>query len=353
LAGRVKPRVAWLSFAALRKTPAGWTSDVASSRYRLTIPARALAELGCDSVVIDAAGLRDPLRLVRQVGEADVVIFGKLVASVEEFGVLGPRVLQFAAALAQRGARIVADFSDDVFHEAARRPYFRGIANICDAVVASTQALAQVLAEETASPVRVVTDPVEGPRGQPMTTPGVPLKVLWYGHSTNIDTLDIGVPQIARIAHRIPLAITLITSPASEVEERIRAIHRLPQCACRLVPWTTHAVFDALKGCDAVFIPSNPVERRRAIKSPNRFTEALWAGRFVVAHPLPAYEALADYGCVVEDLGAGLEWLVDNADTARDNIRAGQDMIEKRYLPSVVARQWRAAILAEDPSAEH
>ena len=31
-------RVVWVSFAALRKTPAGVTSDLASVRYRITLP---------------------------------------------------------------------------------------------------------------------------------------------------------------------------------------------------------------------------------------------------------------------------------------------------------------------------
>jgi hypothetical protein len=339
------PRIAWLSFAALRKTHAAWTSDIASARYRLTIPAQALGNLGCDSIIIDATAGMDPLRLLKRIGRPDAAVFGKLVAPPHEFTLLAPKVLQLADTLARQGVRIVADFSDDGFREQVRRPYFRGLANSAHKVVASTEELAKVLRDETASAVRVVTDPVEGQRGSPVVSPGTPLRLLWYGHPTNLSTLSLGIPQLVAVANRVPIAITLITSAGRAAEVQVREAGRLPQATCRLVPWTPSAVFDALKTCDAVLIPSDPDERRRAVKSPNRFLEAVWAGRFVVAHPLPSYLPLAAFGWVGDDIGEGLEWLLQNPAGALERIRAGQMAIEANYVPPAVAAQWKAAIL--------
>jgi hypothetical protein len=342
----VKPRVAWLSFAPLRKTSAGWTSDVASARYRLTIPARALGELGFDSVVVDAGVLTDPSRLLKRVAQADAAIIGKLVAPPEQFVEQAPKILRFVQALSSGGVRVFADFSDDGFREPLRGPYFRGLANIADAVVASTEGLAAILREETAAAVHVVTDPVEGERREPaVREPGTarPLNLLWYGHPTNLDTLDLGIPQIAPLARRLPIAITLITAHDAGVEAGVVLAERL-KMNCRFIPWSIGRVFGELRVCDAVVIPSDPLDRRRAIKSPNRFTEATWAGRFVVAHHLPAYEALAAYGWVGEDIGAGLEWMVQNPGEALDRIRAGQAAIDASFTPRAVARQWQAAL---------
>lgn len=183
----MKPRVAWLSFAPLRKTAAGLTSDVASARYRLTIPAAALRHLGFESNVVDASDRADPLKLVKRLNPVDVAIFGKLVAPPETFVVQAPRILELAHALQSRGVRVLADFSDDGFREPLRGPYFRGLANIADEVIASTDGLAAILREKTSVPVCVVTDPVEGQRGEPRVAPARPARLLWYGHPTNLE----------------------------------------------------------------------------------------------------------------------------------------------------------------------
>jgi hypothetical protein len=342
----VKPRVSWLSFATLRKTPLGWTSDVASARYRLTIPARALQDLGCESTVIDAASYTDYRGLLKRLEATDVAILGKLVAPPDRFLSQSPRILELAQALQRAGVRVVADFSDDGFREPVRGAYFSGLANLADALVASTEGLAEILRDEAPTPVSVVGDPVEGRQREPRVLSSAPLRLLWYGHHTNLDTLTLGIAQLAAIARRIPLAITLITNEGPVAQAYLNDVARLPQTTCRLVPWTLLAVFEALKETDAVFIPSAPDERRRAVKSPNRFTEAIWAGRFVVAHPLPAYRAFADFGWVGDDIGVGLEWLLQNPASAFERIRAGQALIEAKLMPSAIAAQWRAAILA-------
>jgi len=179
--------------------------------------------------------------------------------------------------------------------------------------------------------VRVVTDPVEGRRGEPRTAPRQPVRLLWFGHPLNLDTLELGLPQI-----KVPFELTLVTAPGSGAEatgHRFRA-------------WSAHAVFEELRECDAVIIPSDPHNPRKSVKSPNRFTESLWAGRFVVAHPLPSYEPLAAFGWVGEDLGEGLAWLLQHPDAALARVRAGQDAVAERFSPQAVGRAWQAAIAA-------
>jgi glycosyltransferase involved in cell wall biosynthesis len=139
------------------------------------------------------------------------------------------------------------------------------------------------------------------------------------------------LPQI-----RVPFELTLITAPGSGAEavgHRFRA-------------WSAEAVFDELSECDAVIIPSDPHNPRKIVKSPNRFTESLWAGRFVIAHPLPSYEQLAAHGWVGDDLGDGLAWLLENPEAAAARVRAGQRAVEEHFSPQAIGRAWQAAIAA-------
>jgi hypothetical protein len=83
---------------------------------------------------------------------------------------------------------------------------------------------------------------------------------------------------------------------------------------------------------------------RKVVKSPNRFTESVWAGRFVIAHPLPAYEELADFGWVGEDLLEGLQWYARNPGEAAARVRAGQHLVAERFTPQAVAKVWKAVL---------
>ena len=317
-------RIVWVSFAPLRKTQAGLTSDVASVRYRITLPAHAI--LGSKVTYVGPGANRRTL-LERFEG-AEAAVFGKLPESMAQLA------LELAAALRKRGIKVIADYCDDHFVHPVLGPAYRAMAAAADAVVASTPGLAEVLKAHTPMPITVVTDPVEGERGEPRASIGRPPRLLWFGHPLNLDTLPFGLYQLAD--RRINFALTVLTAPGSGAEE----------LGHRFRVWSTAALFEELRECDAVIIPSNPDDPRKAVKSPNRFTEALWAGRFVIAHSLPAYEALGAYGWVGAELGDGLAWLLEHVEDAGERIRAGQQWVAQNASREAIGAAWMAAVTA-------
>ena len=310
--------VVWVSFAPLEKTPGGWSSKLASARYRMIIPASVLE----GSKVIHLGPGANRRTLMERFHGADAVVLGKFFSNEA-----GP-VLDLVANLKSAGVALLADYSDDHFSNPALADAHRALADAADRVVASTPDLAEVIAQHSATPVSVVTDPVEGKKGEPHAPSGDRLRLLWFGHQSNLDTLQDALPQLQEFS------VTLVTAPGFGAE----------QMGARFRPWSVEAVFDELRQCDAVFIPSNPRDPRKAVKSPNRFTESLWAGRFVLAHPLPAYRELADYGWVAEDLGEGARWLAAHGEEARQRVARGQQIVAKHYSPQAVGAAWKLAI---------
>jgi hypothetical protein len=330
-----KPRVVWVSFAPLEKSAGRTSSSVASARYRLTIPAQALEAEGFESRITQlGAGAKRSTLLERFAG-ATAVVFGKLLAPAADYGRVARDTLELVAELRSRGVAVLADYSDDLFSDPLQGDAQRALANAVSRVVVSTPPLAEVLKAQSRVPVSVITDPVEGARAEPRVRREPPYALLWFGHPVNLDTLRDGLAQLAR--QEIGYSLTLVTAPGAGAET-------VP--GCRFRAWSLNAVSEELARCDAVVIPSNPHDPRKAVKSPNRFTESVWAGRFVIAHALPAYEALAACGWVGEDLGAGLAWYASNADAAHERIVLGQTQVEARFTPRAVAREWSAAIRA-------
>jgi len=345
-----KLRVAWLSPVAMERTAQGYTSALASQRYRIAIPHVVLRGEGCESSVHLLAPGAAPRRLLDPLEGVDVVVVSKLWNPPEPRGL--EMLMRVIEGLRARGTKVLADFCDDNFSDPKRGPADVALANSVDALVASTPALAEVLRALAPAPVSVISDPVEGSRGEPRVPQmdgRAPVSLLWFGHAMNFPTLVEGARQLEAAAPEVPYSLVMVSSPGSQKEgwvaEQDRA-WRPGGRSCSFRPWSVQTVFDALRQCDAVIIPSDPADPRKAVKSPNRFTESVWAGRFVLANPLPAYLPLGGCGWVGGNLADGLRWFSQHRDEALARIRAGQETVERDYSPQTIGRAWKRALEA-------
>jgi glycosyltransferase involved in cell wall biosynthesis len=344
-------RVVWLATAPIERTARGYSSPRASLRYRMTIPSAALERMGCESAICFLPPDADARQLLAPLKKAQVVIVGKIWYHPDTLPMLVPPLLSLLDKLRASGVKVIADFCDDAFDDRQRGTFDIGLASSVDAVVASTPALAEVLRTLTHAPVTTITDPVEGERGEPRV-PAVlasrePLGLLWFGHPSNFDSLMAGLRELEPAAAESPFSLTALTTPGLGKEKELAALDqawRPAGRACRFRPWSAQATFEALRECDAVIIPSAPQDPAKAVKSPNRFTESVWAGRFVVAHPLPAYLPLAECGWVGEDLADGVRWLVKHPEEALARIRTGQALVASDYSPETIGRAWKNAV---------
>jgi hypothetical protein len=304
---------------------------MASVRYRMLLPAAALDD-EYESKVIHIAAGANRRTLVERFQGAHAVVIGKLFGPFKEDPEQIPALV---AALRARGTTVLVDYSDDHFTDPVQGGVYRALAHAASGVVTSTPALAELMKRYTAARVSVITDPVEGAQHPGHVPSQSPCRLLWFGNTQNLDTLKYGLPQLERVADTVPHTLTLMTAPGAGAEG---------MAPLRFRPWSVPALGEALQECDAVVIPSNPYDPLKAVKSPNRFTESVWAGRFVLAHPLPAYQELADFGWVGEDLGEGLRWLAGNAGEALERIKRGQVAIAERFSPRAVGVAWKDAI---------
>lgn len=325
-------RILFTTFAPLRQGPAGPTSDLASARYRVLIPAQQLARLGHQ---VQVATL-PPQGWPAEVRDAacDVLVISKSMHAPNE---------ELARAMKARGAKIVVDFCDDHFAHPQIGPHFRALAGLADVIVASTDAMADSIRRNVQRESIVITDPVEGPRGAPAFAPRLPqLRIVWFGHPTNLGGLHARAPELQALARRVPVRLAVVTTPAPEVQALAAGLAGGAPIEAIVVPWSTEATWQALADCDLAWIPIAGSEAK-AVKSPNRMLEALWAGRFVVADDMPAYRPFGD----LVPVGASLEESVMRAladpDGTQARIREGQRRIARSHSAFECGRRWAAA----------
>ena len=328
-------RVLFATVAPLRQTPAGPTSDLASARYRVLIPAQQLARLG-HQVQIASLG---PVGWPREVKDApcDVLVISKSFHAANE---------ELARAMRSRGVKVIVDLCDDHFDSAEFGGHFRNLVALANTVVASTEAMAESVKRNTARDAKIITDPVEGPRGFPGFAPRLPwLRLAWFGHPSNLNGIAAKATELEALSGHVPVRLSIVTAPWPEAPPFVAQLERANPARLRvqLVPWSIESTWKTLADTDMVWIPVAE-SGRTAVKSPNRLLESLWAGRIVVADPVPSYMPFADIIPIGKGLLQGaLEVLEDPAATEA-RVREAQRRIARSHSPFECGRQWAQAI---------
>lgn len=326
-------RILFAVMAPLRQTPGGPTSELASARYRVVIPAQQLVRLGhqVQAVSIPEGAMPASVRDA----PVDVLVLSKSFNTANE---------ELARAMKARGVKVVADYCDDHFDHPKLGPHFHALARIADVVTASTGAMADAIRRKASREAIVITDPVEGPRGTPAFAPRLPaLRIVWFGNPNNLGGVEAGTGELRSLARRIAVRFTLVTTPLPEVHALAADIAKAANVEVRLVPWSVEATWRAIREADLVWIPVADSEQK-AVKSANRLLESIWGGRLVVADAIPAYEPFADLLPVGKGLEAGVLRCLADPEGTEKALREAQRRVARRHSPFECGRQWAAAL---------
>ncbi len=332
-------KVIWIaSRAELTETSEGARSHVAGVRYRAIIPARELAARGHRAAVVGLdATCVDSVH--GQIDDSDVVVFRRNYEA--------PQLIeQLLEASVARGANTVFDLSDDRLHGHVG-PHLRRMIELAGTVVTTSAALQQKVKQESGKEAVVISDPFEGSRGQARWSPGGGrLKALWFGHPVNLDSLTQSLPVLLQAGKKTPMDLRIVTQRVEGIERECKdfnARHR-HHLALRFAAWSGQETWNSLAATDFVVIPSLGDHPRFLAKSPNRIIESLWAGRFVVAHPIPSYMEFSDWAWIGADIAEGIAWMADNPSLIAARIQSAQDYIAETYSPKHIASEWEKVL---------
>jgi hypothetical protein len=251
--------------------------------------------------------------------------------------------LDACAAAGSNGCRLVIDISDYPFRKPPSvQAFYSQVLGICDAVVVNSGRMAELMAPHTAHRSLVIEDAILGTMADPAFAPAERVELLWFGHPTNLPYLDAGIEALAHFASQRRCRLTVVTEDGSNIKRWIEAIrtHFAPALDARLITWSLESLRSALQECDLVLIPSDPADPLKAGASANRIAEALNAGRFPVASPLPSYLPFADAAWLGQDLVQGIEWALANRAEVLSRIRRGQALVEEKFAAGRIGRQW-------------
>ena len=242
------------------------------------------------------------------------------------------------------GCRLVIDICDFPFKKPPPVPaFYSEVLRICDAVVVNSERMAELMAPHSAHRPLVIEDAILGPMGEPAFAPAKRVELLWFGHPSNLPYLEARLDPLARFSRQRRCRLTVVTQDGIGADKWAEDIQTplAPGFEARFIPWSLEAMQTALHECDMVLIPSDPADPLKAGASANRIAEALNAGRFPVASPLPSYLAFAEAAWLGQDLVQGIEWALANRVEVLARIRRGQALIAEHFAADKIGRQWR------------
>ncbi|MDF9391552.1 MULTISPECIES: methyltransferase domain-containing protein [Methylococcus] len=351
-------KISWITFASLRTENGAITSDMASARYRMLLPGRYLQSQGHK---VEFHGIGPEVNwdsYPRGSLDAEVVIFSKSFNPANE---------QAASFARRNGAKVLFDISDNHFIHPEFSAHYRTMAALADRVTVPTAAMGKVVLQHTGLIAAVIPDPVEGQRKAPsaMRTVGRRVglfastreaaRLLWFGHPSNLPALLAVIPSLRALAQQYPIELEIVTSRNPGLEDLLSTHAATASKNFRILfsEWSLRALEDAMERCDLVIVPGDPEGRRESVKSHNRLTEALWAGKYVVAHPLPAYQDFIDWAWISEDLVTGIKWALTHPDMVPNQVAQAQVFINDHLTPEHMGARWLELIAETGSGTTH
>lgn len=336
------------------------TTYGASARLGSLEPMRALTGLGYDARTFSTAG--DPAPGQHAAATARRVIFGEMFPTDGSLAGTVATYRRILASIPDPRSRVVFSIADDHFDNPDFRDFYAQALPDCLAVTTVSENFAERLRRLTPRPVHVAPEPSEGERGAAQAfvarKPPGPLawlarriglssdlwrvRLLWFGYPQNLPPLLELVPALEALARRHPLMLTCVTTPVAEMSELMSEARTRDSSALRVqfVPWSPLAMPGLIASSDMVLIPSHYRDPVKQAKSPNRLVAGVHGGRFVVAHPLPAYAPYAAFAWIGEDLCQGVEWAIRHPAEVVERISLGQAYIDRHHSAEAVARFW-------------
>ena len=279
------------------------------------------------------------------VNKDDVVVLGK------------KHKLEDAIYLANKDIKFIIDVADHKFD--LFRHWFQTIP-MAHTVTTTCEYLSGVITELTDfKNVYVIPDPTEREQKPIHIDYGKTIKLFYYGADSNfakIDwwTIENSLKKVTDIDLKYMMNKRIEPPKSSKFfklqhnwyhYEDIKTVKQRGLDRWHSIEnWSFDRQQELLDWCDIVILPVvNDIESK--CKGNNRPVDAIQSGKFVITNPgIPSYEKLGSKikrTMWIGNLSEGLNFAINNKHIVRDYIYRGQDLINKEYLPKMVAQKWK------------
>jgi hypothetical protein len=219
----------------------------------------------------------------------------------------------------------VFDVCDDHF-DRSHGDYYKFMCDQADIIICNTDRMQERIYDVTGKLAPIVPDPTTF-NEQEFEYTEEP-RFIWYGSRVNIFSI---YPWMNKVPN-----LTMITD--AEVPTLPRHVN--------LIPWEVGVVEEEIANHDIVLLPRNNQPWAQT-KSPNRATDALLAGKFVISDFEECFGELEDY-IFLGDIETGLDFYRNREYTIKRMVDLGQAYVQEKHSPEAIAQAWITQLTLKD-----
>ena len=164
--------------------------------------------------------------------------------------------------------------------------FFFECLKIVDCVICSSDYLKKIVSKYYLGPVDVIPDVIEYEILSPKNIYNAPIRLMWFGHATNIEALIEFVPKIRST---VPINLTVISNQTGLQILKSSNLHCNTPLEINMHVWTIETTKIESRNCDICIIPVQLAENRKAGASSNRLLTALALGMPTCADMIDSY----------------------------------------------------------------
>lgn len=256
-------KAVWLTGPAAAAFVAGQNAEqnllacpMASARLRMGVAAHAWREQGNDNLFLEPSAILGAQATNWR--DARIGIVPKFTIDLP----LAPWV-DACRAMKNNGARLVVDICDYPFR---KKPdvvdeFYSTALGMADALVVNSELMAEQIAPHFKKPAVIIADAVLDPMAAPAYAPAKRLKLLWFGHPSNLRFLEPWISELTASAPR-PCRLVIVTQDGHGVREAARNLQAryAPAFEARFVEWPLESTRRELAACDHAILPGAPTD---------------------------------------------------------------------------------------------
>ena len=324
-----KITIGYIVWGNITQTSTFYTSKSSGLRHRMLVPLQHLVDPYKVTFIRDNI-TPDSYPSIFQEYSFDIIVF------LKSFNKNNIDLLKFIKK--HSACKVIFDMCDNHFARAEYKEHYIQMCNESHVVTASAKSLMPIIADITnkdSSSIHLIEDPLEYPTNDAHFNRNT---LLWYGNTVNFQPLCELLPHLSNLSLKCPMQITIIINNPLSVKELVKAYHH-QNLHISLLDFSQEAMRQSLLTHDIVILPTLQGDFRLG-KSSNRLCEAINAGAFVVANPLPSYIEFSNFAMIQDNIIDGLEWALLNRTKANNMIHQGQAYIKERYSQKKIAHEW-------------
>lgn len=323
----MKKRIHWLSDGNNVELDLLFESNLASTRLRTAVACKFLKSKGYTATVGDFI-----------VGKVDKVIIGKIGLNSNKFENWISQIIEHK----KNDTKIYLDYTDN--HMGIKSPvqkYYQSFFAITDSLIVTNNKMKEIVSDYWYGPIDIIPDAIEVDIVQPKDIKNTPLRLLWFGHVSNLEFL-INYIENNKIINDDKYHIKIMTNlyGIELINKYLKKYNKLNNVD--IFEWSKNLMCSVALNSDVCIIPSSKNNPRKSGVSSNRLITALALGLPTLATSLPSYQDYSKYYIDI-DLHP-IDSIQENLKIQKNIIKESQNFIFEKYSKYKIGELWQKLI---------